>query len=171
MRHDMLGRKLVLLGLATCGALGAFAVRAAGAPASPKRPGRPPSAEEARGFVERAEARLLELGNRLGRAQWVMSTYITDDTEQIAAEANKDYIAATMQLAAESKRFDGLALPADVARRILLLKLSLPMPAPADPKLQTRADRDRRRARGRLRPRQVLPAGQAAAWTSARSRR
>jgi peptidyl-dipeptidase A len=137
MRRDMLGRKLALWGLATCGMLGAFGARAAGTPASPEGARPAATAVEARAFVERAEARLLELGNRLQRAQWVMSTYITEDTERLAAEANKDYIAATMQLAEQSKRFDGLALPADVVRRILLLKLSLPMPAPADPKLQT----------------------------------
>src|SRR5512143_3748699 len=136
MRRDTLGRKLVLWGLAGCGLLAwTRPARAAGAGATETRPA--VTAEEARAFVEQAEARLLELGNRLQRAQWVMSTYITEDTERLAADANKDYIAATMQLAEQSKRFDGVALPEDVARRILLLKLSLPMPAPADPKLQT----------------------------------
>ena len=95
-----------------------------------------PGPDDTRAFVEQAEGRLLELGNRLQRAQWVMSTYITQDTEQLAADANREYIAATMELAKQAKRFDGQKLPDDVARRLLLLKLSLPMPAPADPKLQ-----------------------------------
>jgi peptidyl-dipeptidase A len=91
---------------------------------------------DARAFIDAAEARLLELGNRLQRAQWVMSTYITQDTEQLAADANREYIAATMELAKQAKRFDGQQLPQDVARRLLLLKLSLPMPAPAEAGLQ-----------------------------------
>ena len=95
-----------------------------------------PSPEAARAFIERAEARLLELGNRQQRASWIQSTYITDDTERLAAEANRELIAATIELAAEAARFDGLELPEDVARRIKLLKLSLTLPAPREPALQ-----------------------------------
>ena len=81
--------------------------------------------------------RLLELGNRQQRAAWVQATYITDDTERIAAEANKDLIAATVEYAVAATRFDGLALPPEVARKLTLLKLSLPLPAPRDEVLQT----------------------------------
>jgi peptidyl-dipeptidase A len=97
---------------------------------------KPPTPEEARAFVDRADARLLELSNRQQRAEWVYSTHITEDTEKIATEANTDLIAATMELAAEATRFDSLALPDDVARRLRLIKLSLPLPAPRDQKLQ-----------------------------------
>jgi len=107
------------------------AVTASGAPAAK------PTAAEAKTFIEAAEARLFELGNRQQRASWVQSTYITDDTEGIAAEANKDLIAATVEYAVEATRFDGLALPEDVARKLKLLKLSLSLPAPRDGKLQT----------------------------------
>jgi peptidyl-dipeptidase A len=93
--------------------------------------------EEARAFVVKAEAQLLELANRQQRASWVQSTFITDDTEKIAAEANKDLIAATVELATQATRFDGLKLPDDVARKLELLKLSLTLPAPKDPKAQT----------------------------------
>ncbi len=96
-----------------------------------------PTPDAARAFIERAEVRLLELGNKQQRASWIQNTYITDDTEKLAAEANQDLIAATMELAAEATRFDGLALPEDVARRLKLLKLSLTLPAPRDLKLQT----------------------------------
>ena len=92
--------------------------------------------EAARSFIETAEARLLELGNKQQRASWIQATYITEDTEKLAAEANQALIAATMELAGEATRFDGLALPEDVARRLKLLKLSLTLPAPRDPRLQ-----------------------------------
>ena len=91
-----------------------------------------PSVDEARRFLEAAEARLLELSNRQAMAQWVQATYITPDTEILAAKAQQETIAATMELAKQATRFDGLALPDDVARRLKLLKLALTLPAPSD---------------------------------------
>ncbi len=97
-----------------------------------------PTVAEAKAFTDRAEERLLALSNRQGRADWVAQTYITDDTEKISAHANQELIAATMELAKQATRFDGLKLPADVRRKLNLLKLAaIPLPAPADPKLQT----------------------------------
>jgi peptidyl-dipeptidase A len=96
-----------------------------------------PTAADAKSFIEAAEGRLLELGNRQQQTSWVQSTYITEDTEKIAAHANKELIAATVEYAVEARRFDGLALPEDVARKLKLLKLSLSLPAPRDGKLQT----------------------------------
>ncbi|HTV60521.1 MAG TPA: M2 family metallopeptidase [Verrucomicrobiae bacterium] len=94
-----------------------------------------PTVEEARQFVSRAESRLLELWIRSSRASWVQETYITDDTEIIAAQADEAVKSATSELAAESRRFDGLDLPPDVARKIKLLRQSVDIPAPRDAKL------------------------------------
>jgi len=109
-------------------------------PASPARAAAPagaPTAAQARAFVEEAEARLLDLSNRQGRADWVSQTYITDDTERISAEANQALIAETMELAKAATRYDRLQLPDDLRRKLTLLKLAgIPLPAPADPKLQ-----------------------------------
>lgn len=93
-----------------------------------------PTVEEARKFIDGAEAKLLELSNEAGRAQWVQSTYITQDTEALSALANERAISANVRLAKEAARFDGLQLPEDVARKMKLLKLAITMPAPADPK-------------------------------------
>jgi peptidyl-dipeptidase A len=90
--------------------------------------------DEAKKFMDDVEKRLMELSIKSGRADWVKSTYITDDTEELAAEANKELIAATTEFAEQSKRFDGLDLPVDLQRKIKLLKLSLTLPAPKDPK-------------------------------------
>jgi peptidyl-dipeptidase A len=89
-----------------------------------------PSVEEARRFADEADRRLLDLSNRQNRAEWVQVTYITDDTEKIAAEYKEETIAATTELALAARRFDSLALPEDVARRLKLLKLKLTLPAP-----------------------------------------
>lgn len=85
-------------------------------------------------FVADAESRLLDLNIKFARADWVKSTYITDDTESLSAEANKDLIAATTELAEQSRRFEGVNLSPDSQRKLKLLKLSLTLPAPKDPR-------------------------------------
>jgi len=101
----------------------------------------PPTVDEARQFIIDANARLLDLVNRAGRAQWVQATYITEDTDAIAAAANEAALAAGVELAKEATRFDGLALPPDVARQMKLLKLALVLPAPSDPAAQAEQSR------------------------------
>jgi peptidyl-dipeptidase A len=109
-----------------------LALLVAGAAEAPKPVKATP--EEARKFVDEAEARLLELSNENNRADWVKSTYITDDTEILAAQANQRAISATVSYAKAAPRFDGLRLPEEVARKLKLLKLALTLPAPSDPK-------------------------------------
>jgi len=88
------------------------------------------NATEAARFMADVEKRLMELSIKSGRTDWVRSTYITDDTEKISADANTDLIAATTEFAEQAKRFDGVDLPADLQRKLKLLKLSLTLPAP-----------------------------------------
>jgi peptidyl-dipeptidase A len=89
--------------------------------------------EEAKKFIEVAEKRLFDLSIKYSQADWVKSTFITDDTEALSADANNAVIAAVTELAEESRRFGGVELPPEVARKIKLLKLSLTLPAPKDP--------------------------------------
>jgi peptidyl-dipeptidase A len=112
---------------------------AAQTPSQPKAPQGPPTLTEAQDWMTRAEAQLLELNNRGGRASWVQETYITDDTEAISADANDVLIGATTRLIDESVRFDPLVpqMPPDLARKFTLLKLSLTMPAPRESALRT----------------------------------
>ena len=95
---------------------------------------KPPTLAEARSFLDRAQSKLLELSVQDQRAGWVKSTFITYDTEILAAKADEEQIAATMQLAKESTRFNGLKMPEDMARQFRLLRLSLDLAAPSDPK-------------------------------------
>lgn len=94
----------------------------------------PPSADEARKFIEDAEARLLNVVVEANRADWVKSTYITYDTEILAAKADERAIHTQVDLAKRSVRYDGLKLPNDVARKIHLLKTGLVLATPSDPK-------------------------------------
>jgi peptidyl-dipeptidase A len=89
--------------------------------------------EEARKFIDDAEQKLLLLGVDAARADWVKSTYITDDTEAISAKLDEKSIAATVDYAKRATRFDGLNLDPVTARKLKLLKLSLTIATPSDP--------------------------------------
>ena len=93
-----------------------------------------PTVQEAETFMEEGEAQLLALSVEAERAAWVQATYITEDTEVLAAQANERLIAATMTLAKKATQFDKLPLPLEVARKMKLLKLSLTLAAPSNPK-------------------------------------
>lgn len=90
--------------------------------------------DEARAFLAGVDTSLRRLWVASSRASWVNQNFITDDTEAISAaaeEASMEYLSRTIPAAV---RFDGLALPADVARQLLLLKLASQLPAPSDEK-------------------------------------
>jgi peptidyl-dipeptidase A len=95
---------------------------------------KPPTVAEAKTFIERAEARLEVLNSNQQQADWVKSTFITDDTEAIAARADEQLMGETVALVKQSKRFDGLKLPEDVARKFMLLRLGLTVAAPSNAK-------------------------------------
>ncbi|WP_437738177.1 M2 family metallopeptidase [Sorangium sp. So ce1335] len=121
-----------------CGALALSA--ACSDPAPPSQPAAPqpdprptPAAEEAARFIEQAESELHQLSTQNNRAAWVASTYITEDTQILAAAASAKLLSAQADLAKRADRFRGLDLPHDVRRRIDLLRTSLTLYAPADP--------------------------------------
>jgi peptidyl-dipeptidase A len=101
---------------------------------NPNSPSGSANKDEAEKFLGDAEKRLLDLSIKAGRADWVKSTFITDDTESMAAEANDDLIAATTELAEQARRYENLDLSPEAKRKLKLLKLSLTLPAPKDPK-------------------------------------
>ena len=97
----------------------------------------PATADDARRFVESAEARLMDLGVQASRASWVHENFITDDTEKMAADAGQALQAATAELASQATKFDGLKLPEDVSRKLMLLKHAVDIPTPRNPAEQT----------------------------------
>jgi peptidyl-dipeptidase A len=92
-----------------------------------------PTPADAKKFMDDAEQRLLTLNVDQARADWIKSTYITDDTEAVAAILDEKAINANVQYAKDATRFDGLALDPVTARKLKLLKLSLTIATPADP--------------------------------------
>ena len=94
-----------------------------------------PTVQDARAFVDRVNATLLGSNVERSRTAWVAATYISDDTEALTAINSSRWIAQVNQFIAESRRFDGLTLPADVSRQIMLLRTNA-IPAPSDPALR-----------------------------------
>lgn len=88
--------------------------------------------EEAKAFLEEAEATLLKQANYLSRAQWLQSTYINPDSEMQAALANERYIEVVKGYARQATRFDKVQLPPEMARKMMLLKIGLTLATPSD---------------------------------------
>jgi len=92
-----------------------------------------PTLAETEAFLAEAEATLSEVSVAAERASWVQSTFITHDTELLAAEAARRHTELAVRLANQARRFDRLENPTpDVARKLKLLKLALTLPAPAN---------------------------------------
>ena len=95
-----------------------------------------PTVADAEQFMNQAEARLNDIEVKAARASWVQENFITDDTEALSADGQDQLTAATTELIEQAKRFDGLQLPPELARKFMLLRLSLTAPAPKDPVLR-----------------------------------
>jgi peptidyl-dipeptidase A len=112
---------LAALGLA-CASAGALGAQSAA-----------PTVAQARAFVDSAERELATLSVKTNQASWVAATYITVDTEALSADAQNQYGTAVQRLAVSAKRFDGVTLPAELRRKLMLLKLALAAPPPGNP--------------------------------------
>ncbi len=109
----------------SCGPVCEQASKEAVAAALAPKPRPAPTAEEAKAFVAKTADELQRLGTNSAVAQWVKNTFITDDTERMAAAADEVLLSYQTQAVKDAARFDGLAgLDADTTRQLLLLKLA-----------------------------------------------
>lgn len=99
---------------------------------TPSKPA--PTAAEAKAFLAGANATTLKLGIQQGEAGWVQQTFITDDTEAIAARANQAANEAGAKFARESVQFDQVQVSAEERRQLNLLKVALVLSPPSDAK-------------------------------------
>jgi peptidyl-dipeptidase A len=88
--------------------------------------------EEARQWMAQVNEELKDLWQRQATAEWIKSTYITDDTERAAAWAAEASMAYLTRAIGESMRFKDLDLDPDTARKLHLLRISTSLPAPSD---------------------------------------
>ncbi|KQW97270.1 peptidyl-dipeptidase [Massilia sp. Root418] len=105
---------------------------AANAPATSK-PGKPgkPTVAQAERFLNDTEAKLEKLNLDSARAQWVAQNFITDDTEALATYFGERQLSAAGEAALGARRYNGLPLKEDYARKLKLLQLTLML---SDPK-------------------------------------
>jgi peptidyl-dipeptidase A len=98
-----------------------------------------PTADDPKAFVAAVNAELKRLWARSSTGDWIRQTYITDDTERLAAALNEDAMAYLAEAAKSSMRFQGASLDPETARALALLRNPsvLPggasVPAPSDP--------------------------------------
>ncbi len=100
-----------------------------------------PSVDDARKFLDEAEKNLLKLSVESNHADWIRANFITYDSEIISAAADEREIAEAVRLAKGATRFDHVKLPAEMARKMMLLKLGLVLAAPSDPALSEEVTR------------------------------
>jgi len=93
-----------------------------------------PTPADAAEFVEAAESRLEKLAQYAERVEWVYSTYITDDTALLSAQATERLKAAQVEIAQDASEFSDVdGLDPDTLRKLAILRSGITMPAPSDP--------------------------------------
>ena len=93
-----------------------------------------PTAADANAFVAAAEKELAAYSVLNNRAQWINSTYITDDTDAIAAEFGARGTEMGVKYAKGAAKFDKVeGLSFDTRRKLDFLKQGLVLPAPDTP--------------------------------------
>jgi peptidyl-dipeptidase A len=94
----------------------------------------PATAADAAAFIARAEKELAELGVIQARADWVNATYITEDTDALAAYFGTQNTELRVRLANEAARYARVeGLDYDTRRKLDLLRSALTLPAPTTP--------------------------------------
>jgi peptidyl-dipeptidase A len=92
-----------------------------------------PANETADQFIARVNEEFRASFTELSAAQWISSTYITDDSEMLAAKANERWLTQLNGWIEQARRFEGQPMSPATARSIALLKLMTSMPAPRNP--------------------------------------
>jgi peptidyl-dipeptidase A len=84
-------------------------------------------------FLVRAESRLLGLTTEAQQADWVYATYVSPDSEAVAARSSARLIGTIAELAKESTNYPVDRSSPEEARKVKLLRLAMPLAAPSDP--------------------------------------
>ncbi len=90
-----------------------------------------PTAQDAKAFVARAEAAQDKMSEYRARVGWVQNTYLTDDTNWLAAKANAEGTDMQVSDAKEAAKFDRVQVDPVTRRKLELLKRAIVIPASA----------------------------------------
>ncbi|MBK8374500.1 MAG: M2 family metallopeptidase [Sphingomonadales bacterium] len=90
-----------------------------------------PTVSDAEAFIAKAEKDLYDFTVEAGRVQWVNATYITDDTDALAAKYGEIGTEKSVQYALEAAKYQSVAgLSAETKRKLDILRGGLVLPAP-----------------------------------------
>ena len=93
-----------------------------------------PSAEEARAFVAKAEKEAFDFSVEAGKVAWVNATYITDDTDALAAAYGARGTEMAVRYALDAARYQRASgLDAETKRKLDIMRSALVLPAPTRP--------------------------------------
>jgi len=90
-----------------------------------------PTVADAEKFLSATETRFANEYEGIVRAQWTAANFITDDTQATAAYFGEKALTAQGEAALAARRYNGLKLKDDAARKLKLLQLTLML---SDPK-------------------------------------
>lgn len=92
------------------------------------------TAADAEAFIARAEQQLFDYSVDASRMNWINSTYITDDTDALAAKFGAEGTEMSVRFALEAARYQNVpGLSADVKRKLDILRGGIVLPAPTTP--------------------------------------
>lgn len=101
---------------------------------APAVPTAAPTAADADAFVAAAEKDLFDYTVEASQVNWVNATYITDDTDAMAARINAVGTEKAVKYALEAAKYRDVAgLSADTKRKLDILRTGLVLPAPTRP--------------------------------------
>ncbi|WP_298445393.1 M2 family metallopeptidase [uncultured Ferrimonas sp.] len=84
-------------------------------------------------FINDAEQDMAVTVEKAGRAEWIYSNFITEDTAALASEAGQMYTEKAVHYASAAARIDTSTLTPAERRKLDILKRALTLPAPTDP--------------------------------------
>ena len=91
----------------------------------------PMTPQGAADFVEKVEKEFLEFGEDYARISWINATYITDDTDAMAAKYGAQATEMSVGYALEAAKYAQVpGLDPDVARKLDILRNGIVLPAP-----------------------------------------
>ncbi len=89
-----------------------------------------PTPQEAKEFLKAAEEELARENELVYRMSWVQQNFINVDSNFVLQKLSADYAKMSTRLSSEAKRFNDLDLPADMKRKLNILKTGNVFPAP-----------------------------------------
>jgi peptidyl-dipeptidase A len=94
----------------------------------------PATAQDVARFVADAEKELYDFSIDLNRAGWINATYITDDTDAIAARFGAQGTEMSVRFALQAAKYQDVpGLTADQTRKLTILRTGIVLPAPTTP--------------------------------------